>query len=133
MYKILIIGHSGYPKGIHDALNLIVGEHDNVSHKILSEESDHDVLQDDIKKFLDENEHAIIFADLTGGAPHKIAARAIMGAKKKTHFVVSGAGLSLLMQIVLMTPSPDTNPVDVKAFLENSLVDSMNFAKVMCV
>lgn len=133
MYKILIVGHGGFPNGIHEALNLIIGEQEKVSHKVLNEKVDHDQLQEDIEKYLDKNEHAIIFADLTGGAPHKISVRAIHGTKKKTQFVVSGAPLSALMQIVLMTPDVSAKPEEVKKFLEDSLKDAMNFAKVMSV
>ena len=133
MYNILIVGHGGFPKGVHEALNLIVGEQKHVSHKVLNEDVDHDQLQADIEKYLTKNKYSIIFADLTGGAPHKISVRAIHGTKSKTQFVVSGAPLSALMQIALMTPEASMKPELVKKFLEDSLKDAMNFAKVMSV
>lgn len=131
MYKVLIIGHGGYPKGIHQALNLIIGEHENVDHKVLDEKNDHDKLEKDLKIYLEKNDHVIIFADLTGGAPHKIGARAIHSSNKKTQFIVSGASLGFLMQLILMTPTPETPSDEVKQVLENTLKDSFNNAKVM--
>lgn len=131
MYKVLIVGHGGFPKGIHEALELIIGKNKNVEHKVLDKNNDHDKLAADLKDYLDKNEHAIIFADLTGGAPHKIGATAIHASGKKTQFIVSGASLAFLMQIVLMLPDVDTPAADVKKSLEDGLKDSFTAARVM--
>lgn len=131
MYKVLIIGHGGFAKGVREAVELIVGEQENLSHQNLDEKHDHDYLENHINKFLDKNEHAIIFADFTGGAPHKIGAMAIHKGKKKTQFIVSGAPVSFLIETMLMLPNEDDKPGDIKKALEDRIKSSFNVAKVM--
>lgn len=131
MYKVLVIGHGGFAKGVKEAVELIVGEQENLDHQNLDEKHDHDYLENYLSKYLDKNEHVIIFADLSGGAPHKIGARAISGSKKKTQFIVSGAPVSFLVETLLMLPDVNDKPAEVKTALESRLKNSFNFAKVM--
>ena len=133
MYKILIIGHGGFPKGVYEATNLIVGQHDNVSWMNIDEEKGHEELERQIKDFLKHNEHVIIFADFSGGAPHQIAAHSIMEQKTKTHFVVSGAPISFLIQIILIPPKLDEDPIEIKTKLKTTLKDTFKVARVMSV
>lgn len=131
MYKVLVIGHGGFAKGMKEAVELIVGEQENLSFQNLDEKHDHDYLEEFLTKYLDKNEHAIIFADFTGGAPHKIGARAIAAGKKKTQFIVSGAPVSFLIETMLMLPNEDDKPADVKKALEARIDSSFKVAKVM--
>ena len=101
MYKILIVGHGTFPSGMENAIALIAGKHDQVSSLSINDDLGHDYLEVEVKKYLQENDHAIVFADMSGGAPHQIVARAIIKSGKKTQFIVSGGPLSFLIQMVL--------------------------------
>lgn len=131
MYKVLLVGHGGFPKGVKEATEVIIGENEALSFQPLDEKHDHDHLEEVVNKFLDKNEHAIIFADLTGGAPHKIGAMALHKKKSKTQFIVSGAPLSFLIETLLMLPKEDDKPGDVKKQLEDRLKSAAGFMKVM--
>lgn len=131
MYQVLVVGHGGFAKGVREAVELIVGEQKNLSHQNLDEKHDHEYLENHIDKFLEKNEHAIIFADFTGGAPHKIGAMAIHKGAKKTQFIVSGAPVSFLIETMLMLPDVEDKPADVKKALEGRLESSFKVAKVM--
>lgn len=130
--KLLIIGHGGFPQGMKEALELITGEQKNVTFQHLDEKVGHSALEIYINKFLDENKKAILFADLTGGAPHKIGARAIMNKKNKRQVIVSGVSIAVLIQMTLMLPSLD-DAVDLKVEIQKIVNESKNMAMVMGV
>lgn len=131
MFQIIITGHGGFPTGCHEAIKLITGDHDNVHALYIDEKRTHDDLEADFKNMLDKHDNVIVFADFSGGAPHKIAARAIAEAGKEKQFVVSGAPLSFLIQLVLMTPSEDLSSAEVKEQLKNILEEANATARVM--
>lgn len=110
-YKILIIGHGEFPKGIQSALEMIVGRSDQV-FKIMLSHDGHDIFRDSVKKFLKKNDSVIVFADLTGGAPHQIVAKDILEQKYKNHIVVSGAPLSFLVQLAIDLPKTKKEAID---------------------
>ena len=131
MYKILIVGHGNFPSGAESAITLITGKHDNISSLAINNELGHEYLELEIKKYLQDNDHVIVFADMSGGAPHQITARAIVASGKKTQFVVSGAPLSFLIQIILLTPKDGDEPSKVKQILKDTLQQSFSTSRVM--
>lgn len=68
MYQVVIIGHGNYPQGVLSAIQLLVGTTEKIKIFNLDSNTTHEIFSKKIKQYIDENEHLIIFADMTGGA-----------------------------------------------------------------
>ncbi|CZQ95920.1 PTS sugar transporter subunit IIA [Trichococcus collinsii] len=102
MYKIAIVGHGNFPEGVLSALSLLIGENENVVAYNLNDERTHEVLEQDVTALLKDNEQVIIFADLTGGAPHQISARVMLENKfSENQYVISGINLGLVVELTM--------------------------------
>jgi PTS system N-acetylgalactosamine-specific IIA component len=100
MYKVVIAGHGNFSSGVVSALQFLMGENENLSFIQLSEESTHRQFEEKLINFLKEHPQVIIFADLTGGAPHQIAARVILENQySNEHFLISGMPLSVIVDL----------------------------------
>ncbi|MFD3445939.1 PTS sugar transporter subunit IIA [Microbacteriaceae bacterium 4G12] len=122
MFKTLIVGHGKYPSGVLSALKLLMGENENVSIIELNEQLTHDQYEIKITEFLKENDKVVIFADLTGGAPHQIAARIILEKQfSKEHFVISGMPLSLITDLTMKFQFLNVEAEEIPATIESSI------------
>ena len=77
-YAMAIVGHGRYPEGVLSALKLLIGTTEGMTAFNLDENTTHERFEQCLNDFLKENKHAIIFADMTGGAPHQIVSRLII-------------------------------------------------------
>lgn len=101
MQKIIIVGHGNFPSGILSAVSLLVGENENIIGLNLNGELTHEQFEEQLKSILDQNDYAIVLADLTGGAPHQISARLVLESGNKNQYVISGVNLALIVDIVM--------------------------------
>ena len=86
-YAMAIVGHGRYPEGVLSALKLLIGTTEGMTAFNLDENTTHERFEQCLNDFLKENKHAIIFADMTGGAPHQIVSRLII--EKISHINIS--------------------------------------------
>lgn len=132
MYKTLIVGHGNYPSGVVSATKLLMGENENVSFLELAEGFTHEQYEVKLTEFLKENPQVIIFADLTGGAPHQIAARVVLENQfSKEHFVVSGMPLSAITDLTMKFQFLNVAAEDALTTIENTISECKDM--IQCI
>ena len=114
MCKLVIVGHGNFPSGVLSAVSLLVEVHIQM-------------LKDSqkIKELLDNNDKVIVVADLTGGAPHQIAARLILESGKMNQYIISGINLALVVDLAMKCCFSEVEEEE----LETMLLDSVNDSK----
>lgn len=108
-YSIGIIGHGNYPEGIKSAIVLLSGTGDDIKCFNLNEKTTHEQFQKDVTNFLATNENAIIFADLTGGAPFQTIAQVILESAKENQYIISGISMNAIFDIYLKNSMDQLN------------------------
>lgn len=101
IYSIGIIGHGNYPDGVRSALELLAGTSEYISCFNLNDKTTHEQFKENVSKFLDQNENAIIIADMTGGAPFQSIAQIILEENKKNHYIISSLSLNAILDVYL--------------------------------
>ncbi|WP_041594167.1 PTS sugar transporter subunit IIA [Mycoplasmopsis fermentans] len=97
--KILVIGHSQFPRVVVEGLKFVSGIEEDIDYKYIDNDHSIDELKNDLEKYLEKCENIIIFADLPGGSPHRLAVETIEKTKKKNAIVIAGAGMPMIMDI----------------------------------
>lgn len=134
MYNYLIVGHGEYPSGIKSALQLLIGDEVPVTSINLDENTTHDEMEIKVKQFLKEHEKVVVFADLTGGAPHQKASAILLGDDMPTdHFVISNASMGIMMDVImkLQFSPPENEKVALEQIMQ-SLEEKVNNPNVLC-
>ena len=98
-YAMAVVGHGRYPEGVLSALKLLIGTTDGMTAFNLDETTTHEQFEQRLKTFLDENDHALVFADMTGGAPHQIVARLMLEQNRPHQYIISSAPLNLILDL----------------------------------
>jgi PTS system N-acetylgalactosamine-specific IIA component len=98
-YAMAIVGHGRYPEGVLSALKLLIGTTEGMTAFNLDENTTHERFEQCLNDFLKENKHAIIFADMTGGAPHQIVSRLIIEKNQPHQYIISSAPLNLILDL----------------------------------
>lgn len=99
-FKVLVIGHHDFPKGIKGMLEFVSGIEDIDIFKIDHNNSS-ETLKTDLNNYFLKNKHVLVLADLIGGAPHQVVHNLINETKNKNVLVIAGAGGSLMLDLVL--------------------------------
>ena len=119
MCKLVIVGHGNFPSGVLSAVSLLVGNNENICAFDLDKNETHEGFEQKIKELLDNNDKVIVVADLTGGAPHQIAARLIL------EYIISGINLALVVDLAMKCCFSEVEEEE----LETMLLDSVNDSK----
>lgn len=100
MIGIIIVGHGEFAKGMNSVIELIAGKQEAVATVDFLESDSTDVLKANIKKEIDEmnSEGYLIFADLGGGSPFKVAVEISMGNENME--VIGGTNIPMIMEIL---------------------------------
>ena len=120
MCKLVIVGH-----GNLSAVSLLVGNNENICAFDLDKNETHEGFEQKIKELLDNNDKVIVVADLTGGAPHQIAARLILESGKMNQYIISGINLALVVDLAMKCCFSEVEEEE----LETMLLDSVNDSK----
>lgn len=100
MIGFIITGHGAYAPGIHGAMEMITGKQEKVKVIPFLPEMTLEVFKNEIVVSIDtlkkEVSEIIIFSDLLGGTPFKIAAEIVMNQGGIE--IVSGTNLSMLVE-----------------------------------
>ena len=121
MCKLVIVGHGNFPSGVLSAVSLLVGNNENICAFDLDKNETHEGFEQKIKELLDNNDKVIVVADLTGGAPHQIAARLILESGKMNQYIISGINLALVVDLAMKCCFSEVE--------EEVLLDSVNDSK----
>lgn len=125
MCKLVIVGHGNFPSGVLSAVSLLVGNNENICAFDLDKNETHEGFEQKIKELLDNNDKVIVVADLTGGAPHQIAARLILESGKMNQYIISGINLALVIDLAMKCCFSEVEEEE----LETMLLDSVNDSK----
>lgn len=121
MYKLVVVGHGNFPSGVLSAVSLLVGKNENICSFDLDEKETHEGFENKLKELLDSNDKVIVLADLTGGAPHQIAARLILESGKMNQYIISGINLALVVDLAMKFCIGEVSDDQVQDTLLNSI------------
>lgn len=132
MYKLIIVGHGNFPNGVLSAASLLVGKNDNITALDLNEERTHEVFEKELQTILKENDHAIVLADLTGGAPHQISARLILEGGNLNQYVISGVNLALVVDLAMKCCIGEVSDEEMQDNILNSIEECKETTTLLC-
>ncbi|GAA0109854.1 PTS sugar transporter [Clostridium tertium] len=124
MYKLVVVGHGNFPSGVLSSVSLLVGENENIIGLDLDANETHEGFEKKLKEILDNNDKVIVLADLTGGAPHQIAARLILESSKLNQYIISGINLALVVDLAMKCCLGEVEDEDIQSELSNSINES---------
>ena len=124
MYKLVVVGHGNFPSGVLSSVSLLVGENENIIGLDLDANEPHEGFENKLKEILDNNDKVIVLADLTGGAPHQIAARLILESSKLNQYIISGINLALVVDLAMKCCLGEVEDEDIQSELSNSINES---------
>ena len=124
MCKLVIVGHGNFPSGVLSAVSLLVGNNENICAFDLDKNETHEGFEQKIKELLDNNDKVIVVADLTGGAPHQIAARLILESGKMNQYIISGINLALVVDLAMKCCFSEVEEEELETMLLDSVDDS---------
>lgn len=131
MFKVCIVGHGNFPSGVCSALKLLSGSNDNLHFFDLDHKLTHGEYEQQLTEFLKENDNVLIFADMTGGAPHQIATRLLLELGKVNQFILSSVSLNLILDLYMKNSMGVLTTDNVSAELSNSMAESKEMLMVM--
>jgi len=121
MYQLLLIGHGKFPSGVQSALHYLMGENPNIFVLELVDGMTHVQFEEEFTKFLKDHAKVLVFADLTGGAPHQIAARIILESPSQEYFLISGMPLSVITELTMKFQFQEVTSLDAPMIIEQTL------------
>jgi len=107
MVGILITGHGIFAEGIGSSLEVIIGEQAQLAKVNFLKEDSTETLKEKIIKGIEEvdtGDGVMIFADLVGGSPFKVAA--MLSLEKGNIEVLGGTNIQSIMEIAFMREIP---------------------------
>ncbi len=131
MFEICIVGHGNYPKGVCSALKLLSGTEEHVTPFNLNEELSHAEYEEKMGAFLDNHRNVIIFADMTGGAPHQIASRLLLEKNNRSQYILSSVSLNLVLDTLMKNNLGMLTEENVAEELVKSLEESRQMMMMM--
>jgi PTS system mannose-specific IIA component len=103
---VVLVGHGGYPAGVRDAVEMILGEQDNVATVALPPDGSTEAVADEVTAAVRRlgGTGALVLADLNGGSPAN-AVGLLALRDPELHLV---AGLNLPMALEVLTSTAET-------------------------
>ncbi|MCH6267218.1 PTS sugar transporter subunit IIA [Neobacillus citreus] len=124
MYQILVTGHGGFPSGVQSALRYLMGDNPNLSILALSEGMTHEQYEAELTEFLKNHPRLLVFADLTGGAPHQIAARILLENHfSPEQFLISGMPISVVTELTMKFQFQEVPKGEAPAVIQQTLAE----------
>ena len=124
MYKLVVVGHGNFPSGVLSSVSLLVGKNENICGFDLDQNETHEGFENKLRELLNNNEKVVVLADLTGGAPHQIAARLILELGKMNQYIVSGVNLALVVDLAMKCCIGEVEEEDIQSMIQESVNDS---------
>ncbi len=131
MFEICIVGHGNYPSGVCSALKLLSGSNEKVHLFDLDDTLTHERYETELKSYLNKHDQVLIFADMTGGAPHQIATKNIVELGKKSQFIMSSISLNLVLDLYMKNSMGLLTPENIQMELTQSINESKEMLLVM--
>lgn len=128
MKKIIVTGHGNYASGIKSAMEMLSGPNADFFYLDFLEGDSEETLSVNMKETLEANsgDDILIFCDLAGGTPFKVAATLAHGNERIE--VVAGANLGSLLEILFSKENFDLIELADKV-VESSRRSTLRFEK----
>lgn len=106
MISILLISHEGYASGTKKAIELILGEQNNVDYHELTGEKGIEIFKEELSSKIDKltkyKNKLIIISDLKNGTPYNCALSIIANNNLwENAFLFTGMNLNLVLEIIM--------------------------------
>ena len=102
---VIFVGHGGYPDGVRDAAEMILGEQQRVAVVSLPPNGSTEQLADEVTAAVDRigagGNGALVLADLMGGSPAN--AVGLLALRDPALHVVSGLNLPMVLEVLTST------------------------------
>ena len=124
MIGIIVTGHGNFASGISSAVKLVAGSQENYEIVDFLETDSGDMLRQRLTKAverLDNCEDILVFSDLIGGSPFKIAVEISLECSKNIH-VIAGTNVGMILEQVMLRNDEDS----VEALVEKALETGKN-------
>lgn len=132
MYKLVVVGHGNFPSGVLSAVSLLVGKNENILSFDLDENETHEGFEKKLKELLDNNDKVVVLADLTGGAPHQIAARLVLESRKMNQYIISGINLALVVDLAMKCCFGEVSDDEMQGAILNSIEECKETTTLLC-
>lgn len=102
---VVFVGHGGYPDGVRDAAEMILGEQSHVAAVSLPPNGSTEQLADEVRTAVDRlangGNGALVLADLMGGSPAN--AVGLLALRDPALHVVAGLNLPMVLEVLTST------------------------------
>lgn len=107
MIGLIITGHGEFAKGINSVIELVAGKQENVATVDFLENHSTEDLKNNLKEKIENmnTEGTLIFTDIPGGSPFKMAVELSM--ENDGIEVISGTNVPMIMEILFDRESVD--------------------------
>jgi PTS system mannose-specific IIA component len=110
---VILLGHGGFPSGLRDAAELILGPNPRLHHFGLAPEAAPDDLRRRVSSAIGDG--ALLLVDVLGGTPSNVAAE--LAARDGRVRVVAGMNLPMVLEVLTSAPhgAPELAAVAIRA------------------
>jgi mannose PTS system EIIA component len=102
---VILVGHGGYPDGVRDAAEMILGAQPRVAAVSLPPNGSTEQLADEVRaaadRLADGGAGALVLADLMGGSPAN--AVGLLALRNPELHLVSGLNLPMVLEVLTST------------------------------
>jgi PTS system mannose-specific IIA component len=101
---VILVGHGGYPAGVRDAVEMILGEQSNVATVALPPDGGTEQVAEQVGAAVgllrgtDEDRGALVLADLMGGSPAN--AVGLLALRDPALHLVAGLNLPMALEVL---------------------------------
>lgn len=130
MIGIIVTGHGNFASGISSAIKLVAGSQENYEIVDFLETDSGDMLRQKLTKAVERLEYCediLVFADLIGGSPFKIAVEISVECSKNIH-VIAGTNVGMLLEQVMLRDDEESVDELVEKVLETGKNQVMHFS-----
>lgn len=99
---VIFVGHGGYPDGVRDAVEMILGEQPQVVTVSLAPDGSTEEVAERVAAAVDGNA-ALVLADLMGGSPAN--AVGLLALRDPDLHLVAGLNLPMVLEVLTSTAS----------------------------
>jgi mannose PTS system EIIA component len=104
MVAVIFVGHGGFPQGVLDAVEMILGQQPSVAVVSLPPNGSSEELGEQVRAAIDRlggADGALVLADLMGGSPAN--AVGLLALRDRSVQVVSGLNLPMVLEVLTST------------------------------
>ena len=113
---VVLVGHGGFPAGVRDAVEMILGEQDRLATVSLPPDGSTEAVAEQVTEAvakLGGDRGALVLADLMGGSPAN--AVGLLALRDPAVFLVAGLNLAMALEVLTSPAETAAELADVAA------------------